>query len=186
MRIPGQDTDPPVQDSQGFTLVEMLLSLAVGAVLLALAAPLYTGLVHDARMTSAVNAFVHGIHVARHQSQALGADLVLCRSSSGEQCTPGTPWRDGYLVFVNRDRDSPPRVDSGEPILQRSGPFDGAILANREVFVFRPYGLRSVNGTITLCDRRGQGAARAVIVSYTGRPRAVRAADSEGAIRCTG
>lgn len=175
-----------MQDSQGFTLVELLLSVAMGAVLLALAVPLFSGPVRDARMTSAVNAFVHGIHVARHQSQALGAELVLCRSRSGEQCTPGTPWRDGYLVFVNRDRDNPPRVDSGEAILQRAGPFEGTILANREVFVFRPYGLRSVNGTITLCDERGQAAARAVIVSPAGRPRAVRADDSDGAIKCPG
>ena len=170
----------------GFSLVELLLVLALGAALLALAIPSFRDLQQDARITAAVNQLVHGIHLARHQSYALGKDVVLCRSSTGMQCTPGQPWSSGHIIFVNRDRDNPPRVDADEPIIERVGPFRGTIVANRAAFVFRPYRLRSVNGTFTLCDGRGEARARAVVVSYTGRPRAVPAAEADGAITCTG
>jgi len=170
--------------SPGFTLLELLVTLAVGAVLLTLAVPAFNSVVLDSRLTSAVNRFVHGMYVARHEALKSGADVALCRSSSGTQCTPAGRWETGFIVFVNRDQDDPPRVDSGEPILQVEGRLPaGAILANRSAFVFRPWG-RSVNGTLTFCDRRGNPSARAVVVSYTGRPRAASAGEANGAAKC--
>jgi len=170
--------------SSGYTLLELLITLAVGAVLVTLAIPAFTGLVLDSRLTTAVNRFVHGMYVARHEALKSGADVALCRSPSGKQCTQVGRWETGFIVFLNRDRDDPPRVDKGEPILQVEGALPaGSILANRSAFVFRPWG-RSVNGTLTFCDRRGTGRARAVVVSYTGRPRATSAAEANGALKC--
>ncbi len=170
----------------GYTLLEMLVSLAVVAVLLALAVPAFTTLALDARLTAAVNRVVHGMHVARHEALKSGADVVVCRSPSGRQCAHEGGWNNGLIVFINRDRDDPPRVDPGEPILQSEPAFPlAAVRANRRAFVFRPWS-RSVNGTLTFCDRRGSARARAVIVSYTGRPRATSAAAADGALSCPG
>jgi type IV fimbrial biogenesis protein FimT len=169
----------------GFTALELLISLAVGAVLLALGVPAFTGLVLDARQTAAVNRFIHGMHVARHEALKADAEVVVCRSLSGRQCDHQGTWDTGLIVFVNRDRDYPPRVDAGEPIVQVETGFQlHPILANRSAFVFRPWGLRSVNGTLTFCDRRGTASAKAVVVSYTGRPRATSAAAANGALKC--
>ena len=144
--------------SAGFTLLELLVTLAVAAVLLVISVPAFTGLALDARLTAAVNRVVHGIHVARHEALKSGADVVLCRSPSGRQCVHTGGWNDGLIVFVNRDRDDPPRVDAGEPILQSEPAFPlAAVLANRRAFVFRPWS-RSVNGTLTFCDQRGDAA----------------------------
>lgn len=170
--------------SPGFTLLELLITLAVGAVLLTLAVPAFTNLVLDSRLTAAVNRFVHGMYVARHEALKSGADVAMCRSPSGQQCTQVGRWETGFIVFVNRDRDDPPRVDTGERILQVEGAMPGGtVLANRSAFVFRPWS-RSVNGTFTFCDRRGTARARAVVVSYTGRPRATSAAKADGALKC--
>ncbi|MEO7385533.1 MAG: GspH/FimT family protein [Gammaproteobacteria bacterium] len=170
----------------GFTLVELLVTLATAALLLAMAVPAFTGLVLDSRQTTAVNRVVHGMHVARQEAVKSGADVVVCRSPSGRQCANTGGWEGGLIVFLNRDRDDPPRVDPGEPILQAETrlPVD-AILANRRAFIFRPW-TRSVNGTLTFCDRRGNPRARAVVVSYTGRPRASSASNANGALSCPG
>jgi hypothetical protein len=59
----------------------------------------------------------------------------------------------------------------------------GTIVSNRPFYELRPAG-RSTNGTVVFCDRRGAAAARAVIVSFTGRPR-VDTRDADGRpLRC--
>jgi len=169
----------------GYTALELLVTIAIGALLLTLAVPAFTTVVLDSRQTAAVNRVVHGMHVARHEALKSESDVVVCRSTSGRQCNHSGNWDAGLIVFVNRDRDSPPRVDAGEPVLQvESGFMVNPILANRGAFIFRPWGLRSVNGTLTFCDRRGMPRAKAVVVSYTGRPRATSAATAKGALKC--
>ncbi|MBN8280837.1 MAG: GspH/FimT family pseudopilin [Gammaproteobacteria bacterium] len=170
----------------GFTLLELLVVLTLGAGLFALAVPAFRSVVQDARLVAAVNRVVHGVHLARHEALTTGAEVVLCRSRTGRQCSDSGDWNRGFIVFVNRDRDDPPRLDPGETLLQAErGLALGAVTANRRAFVFRPWS-RSVNGTFTFCDERGTVAARAVVVSYTGRPRAIAATSADGASSCPG
>lgn len=169
----------------GISLVELVSTLAIVLLMGSLVAPAFRDQLMTARMTAQVNGLVHGAHLARAEALRRGRDVVLCPSADGRQCGPAATWGNGFLVFVNLDRDSPPRVDPGEAILHTGAAFrSGSIAANRNAFVFRPPGRRSVNGTITVCDRRGPAAARAVIVSYTGRPRTAPAATADGSPRC--
>lgn len=171
--------------SAGYTLVEYLLCLALVALLAALSAPGISALRLDSRMTATVNDFIHGMHAARVAAQTRGQEVALCRSADGRRCSATASWQDGFVVFVNRDRDSPPQVDAGEPLLVTGGRTpDILIQANRSAFIFRPFGKRSVNGTLTFCDHRGPARARSVIVSYTGRPRAAAASTSSGPFTC--
>jgi type IV fimbrial biogenesis protein FimT len=174
-----------MQNHGGFSLLELLLVSLVAGVLATIGAPALRNLILDAAMVAQVNRLVHGIHLARQEAEKHGADVALCRSSEGRSCDHTQPWQSGFIVFVNRDRDDPPQVDPGEPVLQTTPAWSGGVItANRNAFVFRPYGKRSVNGTVMLCDSRGPEAAKSVIVSYTGRPRATRADISSNQLRC--
>jgi type IV fimbrial biogenesis protein FimT len=169
----------------GHTLVELAVAMAVAGVLAGQAVPAFRELVLEARMAEAANALVHGIHLARQQALLRGTEVVLCRSADGLQCSHAGSWSAGFLVFANHDGDSPPRVDPAEPVLQVGAPYPGGgIGANRGFFVLRPPGRRSVNGTLWLCDARGAAAARVVVVSYSGRPRAAPASDSPSPVSC--
>lgn len=168
-----------MQNQAGFSLLELLLVSLLAGVLATLAVPTFSKLQLDADMVAQVNRYVHGIHLARQEAEKYGTDVVLCRSTDGRTCRHAQPWQSGFIVFVNRDRDDPPQVDAGETLLQAGPGYPGGVItANRNAFVFRPFGKRSVNGTLSFCDRRGPDAARSVIVSYTGRPRAAAAAAS--------
>jgi type IV fimbrial biogenesis protein FimT len=159
----------------GLTLIELLITVTLITILSISSVPAFTNLVMEMRMTSQVNGFVHAFHLAKQASQQLFSEIVLCKSPDGVQCDAGNTWADGWIAFVNVDKGHPPRVDQGERILAVGDSFKtGTITGNRQHFVFRPFALRSTNGTLTFCDRRGPDQARAVVVSYTGRPRVVR------------
>jgi type IV fimbrial biogenesis protein FimT len=76
------------------------------------------------------------------------------------------------MMFENLDRDEPPQVDPGEPILRRQTVDPRVIVrANRRGFTFRATLKRATNGTLVVCDVQERIPARAVVVSFTGRPR---------------
>lgn len=172
---------------RAFTLLEMLVGLGLAALLAMAAATASRHWLLEARMVGAVNGLVHAIHLARAAALAESRDVVLCRSTDGAQCAPAGDWTSGWLVFVNRDGDEPPTVGPGERILAASGrqPL-ASIRSNRRAYTLRPHALRATNGTLVFCDERGAARARAVIVSYSGRPRLSRRAADGATLQCAG
>lgn len=169
----------------GFTLADLAVTVAVVAVLTTLAVPALDRLLMDSRMTAQVNALVHAIHLAKQSAHLRLADVALCKSPDGRRCAHGGEWTEGWLLFVNSDGDRPPQVTGDEPTLAAGGTYaGGTITANRDAFMFRPAAIRSTNGTFVFCDRRGAEAARALIVSYTGRPRTARRGPGGRALIC--
>lgn len=169
----------------GLTLIELLLTMAIVAILTTVAVPGFSNLVLNTRMTAHVNRFVHDIHLAKQSAHRRMQPVALCKSPDGRQCGHDGEWHDGWLVFVNLNRDRPPHVNRDEPILAANPAFEsGTIIANRADFVFRAFEARSTNGTLTFCDRRGSDAARAIIVSYTGRPRVATVTAGKKPLKC--
>lgn len=176
-----------MRGAHGLTLIELLAAMGIVAVLVAAAAPVTRMLLLDARMTGAVNSLVHVVHLARQEAHQDLRDVVICRSVSGAGCEGPGNWATGWIAFINRDRDDPPAVDAGEPILHATQQQAvGFIASNRGAYVMRPFPLRATNGTLVFCDERGASRARAVIVSYTGRPRVSGRAASGRPLTCPG
>jgi type IV fimbrial biogenesis protein FimT len=172
--------------SGGFTLVELLTCVAVAAVLLAWGVPTFGALARDSARTREVNQFVQAVYLARSEAIKRNAVVSLCPTLDGASCTPASGWHTGWFVFVNDDRDSPAARDAGESLLRAYAGWDsGHILSNRTTLSFRAYGQMGVTATVTFCDDRGAAAARAVIISQTGRPRVSSRNASGGALTCT-
>lgn len=176
-----------MRSAPGMTLVELLAVIGIMAVTLVVGTPFVRTLLLDARMTGAVNGLVHVVHLARQESQRDLRDVVVCRSATAATCAPPGNWSSGWIVFINEDGDDPPQVDPDETILhatqQQALRF---ITSNRRAYVLRPYSLRATNGTVVFCDERGQPAARAVIISYTGRPRVAARTAGGQPLSCPG
>jgi type IV fimbrial biogenesis protein FimT len=173
--------------SVGITLIELLVTITIAAILGSLAVPSFTTFIQDARRTNAVNGFFHAIFLARSESIKRGTVVSICKSADGSTCAPRTSaWTSGWIVFVNNDRDDPPQREPDEPILavyQDAWP-DGSITSNRVAYSFRPYTQAVVNGTIVFCDSRGSEYARAIIISHVGRPRIAKRDASGKPLQC--
>lgn len=175
-----------LSNAGGYSLYELIMTLALAALMLTLGLPSFGSLVADKRLRVESDALFHAVHLARKGSIVRRRVVSLCPSVDGESCSPGYDWSTGWIVFANVDRDEPPQVDENEPILSRHS-VDGSVqvLANRRGFTLRSTHLRATNGTFVICDRAGRATPRALVVSYTGRPRVARA-DSRGKpYRCT-
>jgi type IV fimbrial biogenesis protein FimT len=168
----------------GASLIELLFVVSVVVILLTSAIPSFREMIMNNRRTAAINELVATIQFARGEAAKRNREVVLCPGGGGRQCG-NYDWDRGWLVFANLDQDRPARLDSDEPLLYVKPALEGLnMTANRLAFRFRPLGIRSVNGTITFCDSRGAQSARAVIISYTGRPRVSARNASNQRLQC--
>ena len=170
----------------GFTLLELLVAIAVAGVFVGLVMPTFDSLLLDNRRTARINNLVTALHLARSEAIKRGKVVAICPTGGTDNCAGSDAgWEHGWLVFANLDRDDPPRIDDDEPVLFRySADRHAQIRANRRAFTYRPFDKNSTNGTIVFCDRRGAAHARAVVISYTGRPRIADKSASGGALTC--
>lgn len=151
----------------GFTLAELLVALAIAALLALLGAPGFGTYLRDLRQGATLNALAHGVHAARAMGGAAGQPVRLCGSPDGRGCSAGGDWSAGILVHA---------LGAGPTLRPRFTPlFPGrgglTVRSNREVIEFRPLEHFATPATVTVCDDRGSVAARALIVSRTGRAR---------------
>ena len=156
----------------GFTLYELLLTVALIAILASISVPSFSATLARAHQASELNSLFHAIHLARKESIRRRQVMTVCASSDGQSCLDDRDWSSGWILFNNRDRDSPPQVDAGESVILSHTVDDSVrITANRRAFTLRATFRRATNGTLVACDRQGRVPPRALVISYTGRPR---------------
>ncbi len=169
----------------GYSLYELIITISLVALIMTLGVPSFGKMLADHRLRVEVDALFHAVHLARNESILRRRAVTLCPSRDGETCNPGFDWSVGWIMFVNLDRDMPASRDSGEPVLQRfSVSLHNEVVANRNSFSFRTTALRATNGTFIFCDKARRAAPRALIISYTGRPRTSRIDRRGNAYQC--
>ena len=137
----------------GFTLIELMITVFVMAVVIAISVPLFTNIVNASRLTSNANELVAAIQSARAEAIRQNQRASLCGSNDGLSCSNTTPWR-GWVVFADVNGNGV--VDAGERV--RSGNIEAPVQvlpsanitgANNRV-QFRADGMAYGNGNILL------------------------------------
>jgi len=99
----------------GLSLIELMTTLAVVAILAALAAPSIQTMLENNRIESVARQFVSSIYMARSEAAKTGFNASICPSNT-TQTACGTTYANGWLVFrdfnANRSFDTTPDVDT--------------------------------------------------------------------------
>ncbi|MCB1986530.1 MAG: GspH/FimT family pseudopilin [Burkholderiales bacterium] len=160
--------------NKGFTVIELLVTLSVAGILLAVAAPSYREFVQESRISAQSNSILSSIMLTKSEAIKRNSPATICPSTSGTACTGGTIWSNGWIVFADANSDGV--VDAGEEIIQVGAAFpDGNTLQTgpgdlRVTFSANGFSM-GFNSTFSLCDGRGAAHSRALILSNQGRMR---------------
>lgn len=145
----------PHRGSRGFSLIELMITLGVLAVVIGIGAPLFTGMTNSNRLTGASNELVAAFQIARSEAIRSNTRTVLCQSADSVTCSNTVPWR-GWIVFTDANGNN--LADPAE--IRRVGTIEvplevrtsGNIINNR--IIFRGDGLAYSNNALLAANIR--------------------------------
>lgn len=161
--------------SGGFTLIELMVTLAVAAIMLALAVPSFTTAFNQNRLAGTSNDILASLQGARMEAVRRNVRTVMCRSTDGATCSAGAQWT-GWITYADTNRNG--ALNAGE-LLQVGTvrqPLQVRVSAaiNNSQVVFRPDGLaysaggNLLVGTVAVClptDNPNENERRVGIVA---------------------
>lgn len=182
---------------QGFTVLELMVTVAIAAILAAVGIPSFVEIVRDNRIATTTNTFVSAIHAARIEAIRRNVPISICSSPTATAAVPscdgGAGYEDGWIIFAEVGAGEPDGdIDADDVVIAVTDTVRGTpagqnpalSIRGRANFVnrvsFRPNGLvqNSLGGTISVCDKRGTSESREIVLAVSGRPRLVKGPDT--------
>ena len=161
----------------GFTIIELLVAMAVAAVLLGLALPAFNTFIEQRSMTSRVNGLISAVNLARSEAVTRGGLVSIQAVNAGDNANE---WGAGYCVVVGTPGNCPndPAVlirqfdDAGAATMNATGGLNG-----QGTLSFNGRGLMTLGaqGTIEICEV-GVARGREVEINTIGRATSVELA----------
>jgi len=146
---------------RGFTLIELMVTVTVLAILLAVAVPSFDGVRVSNRLTGYASALASSSQLARSEAIKRDAAVTLCASANGTSCDASGGWEAGWIVI------------SGTTVLQRQQPIDAGyrLAGGATSIAFESTGVGATQATFTICRATPApgGQERVVQISATGR-----------------
>lgn len=149
----------PRRRSHGFTLFELMVTVAVAGVILTLGVPSFVDMVRNNRAATNVNELLTAFSIARSESIRRGSNITVCRSSDGAACTAGS-WASGWIVI--RDTAA---TDTAVPVVGEVLREWSAMPGNAAVTTFAN-GTATDIGWVRFTPRGGMRAGGAMPIRY--------------------
>jgi len=172
------DTSPQsqfkaLQRMLGFTIIELMMTLAVAAILITIAIPSFRSMIISNNIITHTNEFVGTISYARSEAIRRGKSVTICKSSSGTACLTGggTYWDSGWIAHIDLDSDG--TVDANEVLRVWPKLPDTYTLRSSEftdLLRYNPLGTANNSGSFAICHNSSEQGAKAIIITPM-RPR---------------
>jgi type IV fimbrial biogenesis protein FimT len=173
------------QTRYGFTVMELMVSISITAILLSLGVPAFQEYSLRQRMNASISALHSDLLYGRSQAVYRNSQVVACPGKPRDGCAVSTDWTAGWLIFddLNTDR----QLQDGEDLLRHGQGLEDIMIhssSGRTNFRFYPNGTTpGSNGSFSLCGLGGPDHARKLVISNLGRIRR-DVADSLDPIHC--
>jgi type IV fimbrial biogenesis protein FimT len=156
---------------RGFTLLELMITIAIAAILLAVGIPSYRSFIQNSRASALATEITAAMNTARAEAVKRSEAVRVCPSSDGSSCTGA--WEDGWIVqrTINNEVLQVWQARSASDVIVQTPTDNSAIVFNRLG------GLDSADTTVVVraVDCTGD-SARQIDISPTGRQRISRQA----------
>lgn len=169
--------------SSGFTLTELVITLAIAGILLTLAAPNMSSFIRNNRITTETNTLIAHINLARSEATKRNVVVALCRKDPAEAlptCGGGTAndWSSGWLVYATTSTSADANYNSATDTLLKDEPTttNGVTVTSNNAGNLRigylPNGQLTVAGPFrySVCDDRNEAYGKNLEILGTGRP----------------
>jgi len=101
---------------RGFTLIELMVSIAVLAILLGIAAPSFRSMTASSDLRGVSNELITTLAQARSEAIKRGGRVTVCMSADGAACIATGGWEQGWIMFAdNTHSGTTASIDTGPP-----------------------------------------------------------------------
>ncbi|MCH1924384.1 GspH/FimT family pseudopilin [Shewanella sp. C32] len=148
----------------GFTLVELMVTIAVAAILLTVGVPSLKSLYDAYRGNSEISRIQQALSFARNQAISYGAPVAVCPNNNGTSC--GSDWQSGLLIYATTTADTA----TVSKVLKVVEGFNSSDRIAGGKIVFRPDGLTSNTAQVSFiyCPNGERSGSRSINVSSSG------------------
>ena len=166
--------------SSGFTLTELIISIAIAGMLAGIAIPSFISIITNNRLTTYANELMTALNLARSEAIKRGVQVTVQRKGATSQA-----WEGGWDVFADNNGDD--TFSAGDVLLRTYSALPSGYTLRTGASTYQDYAAylpsgvskRVAGDTFRLCYDTDNTTSRAIIINAIGRARV-----STGTVSC--